>query len=82
MSFFVFVRMGEKGDRPLFPPFIRIAWFLYKILKMNINIWYTPNERGNDYKMKFNLTNKIEYIGVNDKTLDLFESQYIIPNGV
>lgn len=49
---------------------------------MNINIWYTPNERGNDYKMKFNATNKIEYIGVNDKTLDLFESQYIIPNGV
>ena len=49
---------------------------------MNINIWYTPDERGNDYKMKFNLTNKIEYIGVNDKTLDLFESQYIIPNGV
>lgn len=49
---------------------------------MNINIWYTPNKRGNDYKMKFNLTNKIEYIGVNDKTLDLFESQYIIPNGV
>ena len=49
---------------------------------MNIKIWYTPDERGNDYKMKFNLTNKIEYIGVNDKTLDLFESQYIIPNGV
>lgn len=49
---------------------------------MNINIWYTSNERGNDYKMKFNVTNKIEYIGVNDKTLDLFESQYIIPNGV
>ena len=49
---------------------------------MNINIWYTPNKRGNDYKMKFNVTNKIEYIGANDKTLDLFESQYIIPNGV
>ncbi len=32
--------------------------------------------------MKFNLTDEIEYIGVNDKTLDLFESQYIIPNGV
>ena len=32
--------------------------------------------------MRFNVTNKIEYIGVNDKTLDLFESQYIIPNGV
>ena len=37
---------------------------------MNINIWYTPNERGNDYKMKFNVTNKIEYIGVNDNTLE------------
>ena len=32
--------------------------------------------------MKFKVTDKIEYIGVNDKTLDLFESQYIIPNGV
>lgn len=29
-----------------------------------------------------NITDKIKYIGVNDKTLDLFESQYIIPNGV
>lgn len=32
--------------------------------------------------MKFKITGKIEYIGVNDKTLDLFESQYIVPNGV
>lgn len=32
--------------------------------------------------MRFNVTDKIEYIGVNDKTLDLFESQYVIPNGV
>ena len=29
-----------------------------------------------------NITEKIKYIGVNDKTLDLFESQYIIPNGI
>lgn len=29
-----------------------------------------------------NITDKVKYIGVNDKTLDLFESQYIIPNGV
>lgn len=28
------------------------------------------------------ITNNIKYIGVDDKTLDLFESQYIIPNGV
>ena len=32
--------------------------------------------------MNYNITNKIEYIGVNDKTLDLFESQYVIPNGI
>ena len=28
------------------------------------------------------ITDSILYIGVDDKTLDLFESQYIIPNGV
>ena len=28
------------------------------------------------------VTNDIRYIGVDDKTLDLFESQYVIPNGV
>ena len=29
-----------------------------------------------------NITNSIKYIGVDDKTLDLFESQYTIPNGI
>jgi len=29
-----------------------------------------------------NITESIKYIGVNDKTLDLFEGQYIVPNGV
>ena len=28
------------------------------------------------------VTDSIKYIGVNDKELDLFESQYIIPNGI
>lgn len=28
------------------------------------------------------ISDNIKYIGVNDKTLDLFEGQYIIPNGV
>lgn len=28
------------------------------------------------------ITDTIKYAGVNDKTLDLFESQYIVPNGV
>lgn len=34
-------------------------------------------------KMKdVTITDSIMYVGVDDKTLDLFESQYIIPNGV
>ena len=32
--------------------------------------------------MDIEITDKIKYVGVNDKTLDLFESQYIVPNGV
>ncbi len=32
--------------------------------------------------MEINITDKIKYVGVNDKTLDLFESQYAIPNGI
>ena len=32
--------------------------------------------------MIFNVTKKIKYIGVDDTTIDLFESQYIVPNGI
>lgn len=32
--------------------------------------------------MIFNVTEKIRYVGVDDTTLDLFESQYIVPNGI
>ncbi len=28
------------------------------------------------------ISNNIKYIGVNDKTIDLFESQYTVPNGI
>ena len=31
---------------------------------------------------KVEITDTIEYIGVDDKTIDLFESQYIVPNGI
>jgi len=31
---------------------------------------------------EIDVTNSIKYIGVDDKTLDLFESQYEIPNGI
>ncbi|MBR4123487.1 MAG: MBL fold metallo-hydrolase, partial [Clostridia bacterium] len=29
-----------------------------------------------------NITNDIKYIGVNDRKIDLFEGQYIVPNGM
>ena len=29
-----------------------------------------------------NISDKIKYIGVDDTTLDLFESQYAVPEGV
>lgn len=29
-----------------------------------------------------NVTEKIKYVGVDDTTIDLFESQYIVPNGI
>ena len=32
--------------------------------------------------MNINVTDKIKYVGVDDTTLDLFESQYVIPNGI
>lgn len=32
--------------------------------------------------MNFNITDSVEYIGVDDKTLDLFESQYVVPEGM
>ena len=32
--------------------------------------------------MTFNVTEKIRYIGVDDTTIDLFESQYIVPKGI
>lgn len=31
---------------------------------------------------KIQITNSIKYIGVDDKDIDLFESQYIVPNGI
>jgi flavorubredoxin len=32
--------------------------------------------------MNKQITDDITYIGVNDKTIDLFESQYVVPNGI
>lgn len=32
--------------------------------------------------LNFNITDSVVYIGVDDKTLDLFESQYVVPEGM
>ena len=32
--------------------------------------------------MEINITDKIKYVGVDDTTLDLFESQYVVPEGI
>ena len=32
--------------------------------------------------MEKKVTQNISYIGVDDKDLDLFESQYVVPNGI
>ena len=29
-----------------------------------------------------NITKDVKYIGVNDRKIDLFEGQYIVPNGM
>ena len=34
------------------------------------------------FKMNFNITDSTVYVGVDDKTLDLFESQYVVPEGM
>ena len=31
---------------------------------------------------KKKITDTVKYVGVDDKTIDLFESQYVVPNGV
>ena len=33
-------------------------------------------------KHKMNITDDIKYIGVNDHKIDLFEGQYVVPNGM
>ena len=32
--------------------------------------------------MQVTISDAVKYIGVDDKTIDLFESQYVVPNGV
>ena len=32
--------------------------------------------------MEVKITNDIRYVGVNDHQVDLFEGQYVVPNGI
>ena len=32
--------------------------------------------------MTHKITDSVVYVGVDDKSIDLFESQYVVPNGV
>lgn len=32
--------------------------------------------------MQVKISDSIKYIGVDDKTIDLFENQYLVPNGI
>ena len=38
--------------------------------------------REEDKAMEIKITESIHYVGVDDKTIDLFESQYLVPEGV
>ena len=35
-----------------------------------------------DMGMIKNVTDNVHYVGVDDKTIDLFQGQYVVPNGV
>lgn len=50
------------------------------VLSVKIKIFATENQ--NLCKMIKNITNSVVYVGVDDTDIDLFESQYIVPNGV
>lgn len=44
------------------------------------DIIYTPNRNFKEKTMK--ISNDILYVGVNDHEIDLFEGQYVVPNGM
>ena len=50
------------------------------VLSIKIKI-FVPRKQ-NLCKMIKNITNSVVYIGVDDTDIDLFESQYVVPNGV
>ena len=45
-------------------------------------MYYNSANRKACFFMNFNITDSVVYIGVDDKTLDLFESQYVVPDGM
>ncbi len=45
-------------------------------------LWYNIYVKIFQRRTKMNITETIKYIGVNDHKVDLFEGQYIVPNGM
>ena len=39
-------------------------------------------DKGVNFMQQVSISPSVLYIGVDDKTIDLFESQYVVPNGV
>ena len=66
--------------------FVKVANLLPDSIEIYVYLWYNHiriiiliKER---IKMNINISDAIKYIGVDDKDIDLFESQYIVPNGI
>ena len=65
--------MGRKGPSPfLWPEDWQVRGGCVIISRVN-------EKYG---RMFMTITKDIRYIGVDDKTIDLFEGQYVVPNGV
>ncbi len=53
-----------------------------KLLKNDVKYYILNPYRSYEGEKKMIITNDIKYVGVNDHKVDLFEGQYIVPNGM
>ena len=49
---------------------------------MKAYLWYTESNNTNPEGNTMHITEDIRYIGVNDRQIDLFEGQYVVPEGM
>jgi len=83
-KFYCFARKFYIYFLPIFS--IKYAHNIIKMLYNIFKLWYnqTDYKQQGDYigRTIMNITNDIKYIGVNDHEVDLFEGQYVVPNGM